>query len=290
VKANPRKLLQSKIANAVLAPEIDIPDNILEIDAHRFNPVDSNLRIKAKICLNSTELYIGYGSVIDFSFHCDAIVNAANEFCLGGGGIDREINRRGGFVLENARRALPLNDDMPPVRCRTGDAKLTIGGDLPCKFVIHAVGPRFKGPPGIPPGNFIPWEPPRYSLVTRERDVFHYSESLDLLDTTYKNAILRAKENNLTCLGFCILSGGIFRGSCPLQLIIYTGIEAIAKYATASGLKTIFFCAFTQEEQYELNNVVNYLKMEQRIEGCRIVEYNIDHRAESDSECDDSGC
>ena len=60
----------------------------------------------------------------------DAIVNAANEGSVGGGGIDGEVNYRGGYVLEEARRALPLNGSYK--RCETGDAKITVAGDLPC--------------------------------------------------------------------------------------------------------------------------------------------------------------
>ena len=55
---------------------------------------------------------------------CVAIVNAANEGCLGGGGIDGEVNYRGGDELQKAREALPLIG--PYCRCKTDDSKITI--------------------------------------------------------------------------------------------------------------------------------------------------------------------
>ena len=75
-------------------------------------------------------------------------MNAANEGCLGGGGIDGRICDLGGPALDAARRALPTIDGSPfGPRCKTGDAKMTIAGNLPCDRVIHAVGPIFGHPP-----------------------------------------------------------------------------------------------------------------------------------------------
>lgn len=75
----------------------------------------------------------------------DAIVNAANEGLRGGGGVDGAIHRAAGPGLLEACLRLP--EISPGARCPTGEARVTGAFALPARFVIHAVGPSYRGAP-----------------------------------------------------------------------------------------------------------------------------------------------
>lgn len=98
-------------------------------------------------------------------FKADAIVNAANEACLSGGGVDGQIVARGGKLLADARKKLPLVSK--GVRCPTGQARLTIAGELPFRYILHAVAPMCGS-----------------------------NEDYDVLTQTYTNTIKRAAAFN----------------------------------------------------------------------------------------------
>src|SRR5919106_340164 len=73
----------------------------------------------------------------------DAIVNAANERMLGGGGVDGAIHRAAGPELLAACRAVP--EVRSGIRCPTGEARITPGFRLPARYVVHTVGPVWRG-------------------------------------------------------------------------------------------------------------------------------------------------
>ncbi len=141
----------------------------------------------------------------------DAIVNAANTTLLGGGGVDGAIHRAAGpGLLEECRT---LNG------CPTGQAKITSAYNLPCKFVIHTVGPVWKGG--------------------------QYGEE-HLLASAYMNPIRIAENMKLKTIAFPNISTGIF--GYPKELAARTAIAAVREgLRQAKILEKVIFCIFDRE-------------------------------------------
>ena len=111
----------------------------------------------------------------------DAIVNAANQVMLGGGGVDGAIHRVAGYELYKA--CLKVPEVRPGVRCPTGEARITPGFNLPAKFVIHTVGPVYRdGQHGEP----------------------------EKLAACYRNSLALAVENGCKSIAFPCISTGIY--------------------------------------------------------------------------------
>jgi O-acetyl-ADP-ribose deacetylase (regulator of RNase III) len=123
----------------------------------------------------------------------DAIVNAANSSLLGGGGVDGAIHRAGGpRILEECRKVGP---------CPTGEARITTGGDLAARYVIHTVGPRFSG---------------------------NLEHDAALLASAYRSSLELATQHNLRSLAFPSISTGAF--SYPLDQAAHTALETTIAY------------------------------------------------------------
>jgi len=111
----------------------------------------------------------------------DAIVNAANERMLGGGGVDGAIHRAAGPELYQA--CLKVPEVAPGIRCPTGEARITPGFKLPAKFVIHTVGPVWNGGRHGEP---------------------------ELLANCYRNSLTLARANAIRSIAFPALSTGVY--------------------------------------------------------------------------------
>ncbi|CAE7463738.1 unnamed protein product [Symbiodinium sp. CCMP2592] len=188
---------------------------------------DRGVDVQVSYAVKTTQVAISAGSVVDFTG--DAIVNAANRGGLGGGGVDGAINSAGGPKLVAARRELSVLDDSEyGDRIRTGEARVTIGGDLPAKWVIHAVGPIY-------------WEV--------EGDDFQAAD--DLLYSAYAHSLAAAKQKEVKTMAFCLLSAGIFRGERALADVLEIGCKAVKDHIY-EGLEEVHIVGFTKSEIEEL--------------------------------------
>jgi O-acetyl-ADP-ribose deacetylase (regulator of RNase III) len=162
---------------------------------------------------------VSQGSVVNFTG--DALVNAANTGCLGGGGVDGAVNDAGGYKLQEARWQLPVVEP-PYVRCPTGQAVVTVGGDLSVDRVIHAVGPDYRG-------------------YDDEEEADH------LLRSAYAAALACAKQHEVSTLAFALISAAIFRGRKSLLDVLRIAVRAVRENAYL-GLHEVHLVAFTHAE------------------------------------------
>jgi O-acetyl-ADP-ribose deacetylase len=152
----------------------------------------------------------------------DAIVNAANERLLGGGGVDGAIHRAAGPGLLAECRALP--ETQPGVRCPPGEARITGGHRLRARHVIHTVGPVWRdGDHGEP----------------------------ELLARCYRASLQLAPERGLDSIAFPAISCGVY-GFPPERAVPIAVREVRAWLAQHAQPRHVVFCCYeaTMAERY----------------------------------------
>ena len=145
----------------------------------------------------------------------DAIVNAANNSLLGGGGVDGAIHAAAGPHL--------LEECMTLHGCHTGDAKITLGYDLPAKHVIHTVGPVYSGK----------------------------SSDCDMLRACYRNSLDLAKKADLHSIIFPAISTGAF--GFPTKIAAEIAYDTIAEWQKENSnyKMQVALCAY-DDRMYQL--------------------------------------
>ena len=147
----------------------------------------------------------------------DAVVNAANERMLGGGGVDGAIHRAAGPELLAACRAVP--EVRPGVRCPTGSARITAGFALPARFVIHTVGPVWGG---------------------GEQDEDR------LLASCYRESLVLAESHMLRSVAFPAISCGVYGFPVERAAAIAVG-EVRASLQRCRHVESVLLVAFDEE-------------------------------------------
>jgi len=161
----------------------------------------------------------------------DAIVNAANETLLGGGGVDGAIHSAAGKELELACQKIHEEKG----GCKTGDAVITTGGNLPAKFVIHTVGPVWRG---------------------------GKQQEAELLFRAYLGSLRLASEKGIKTIAFPNISTGIY--GFPKEQASKIAVSTVVDFLNnnKTSIENVIFVCFDQEN-YELyrNLVFNTTKI-----------------------------
>ena len=149
-----------------------------------------------EVYINRTKLSLIQGDITEQE--TDALVNAANSSLMGGGGVDGAIHRAGGpTILEECKRIRAEMEHPLP----TGQAVITSGGNLKARYVIHTVGPIWRG------GN---------------------ARETELLASAYRQSLKLAVQHNLTSVSFPSISTGAY--GYPVEEASRVALEAVIDF------------------------------------------------------------
>ncbi len=144
----------------------------------------------------------------------DAIVNAANSSLRGGGGVDGAIHRAAGPDLLDECRTLG--------GCPTGEARLTAGYRLPARYVIHTVGPVYRGLPG----------------------------DRSLLSSCYRNCFALSAEHHIRSIAFPAISCGVYGYPIADACQIAVSVALDSLKGIAESIETVIFVLFSQSDKH----------------------------------------
>lgn len=162
-----------------------------------------------KVKINQSTIKLREGDITQQD--AEAIVNAANTSLLGGGGVDGAIHRAGGPAI--------LQECQKLGGCETGDAKITPGGNLKAKHVIHTVGPVYSG------GN---------------------RREAEKLASCYRRSLEVASENHISSIAFPSISTGAYR--YPMEDAARIALTTVKEYLGAhTDVKEVRFVLFGHE-------------------------------------------
>lgn len=149
----------------------------------------------------------------------DAIVNAANTSLLGGGGVDGAIHRAGGSAILEECRAIVARQG----GCKVGEAVVTTAGNLPAQYVIHTVGPIWRG---------------------------GHHEEATLLASCYTNSLKRALEKVCKTIAFPAISTDVY--AYPKDQAAQIAVQTIQAFLAQNSLPEKVLLVCFDEESFQL--------------------------------------